>query len=142
MNLKIKKLHHDAVIPEYQTTGAACFDLCATHDGVIHRFEVVPVLTGLAFEIPHGHVMNVYVRSGLAFKHKISLINGVGKIDSDFRGEVKVGLINFGDMPFNFKKGDRMAQAEIVPIKLVDFSLVDELTPTTRGTGGFGSTGK
>lgn len=142
MNVKIKKLHPDAVIPTYATIGSACFDLCATHDGVINRFELVSVGTGLAFEVPHGHVMNVFIRSGLAFKSRIRLCNAVGKIDADFRGEVMIGLVSDNDLPFHFKAGDRIAQAEIVPVKQVEFEEIDELTPTDRGAGGFGSTGR
>lgn len=139
--LKFKRLHRQAKLPAYATDGSACIDLSATDAGVVpvgasHNFG-----SGLAFEVPAGHVMLVFSRSGHGFKHGVRLPNGVGVIDSDYRGEVSVGLHNDGDAPFVVNEGDRIAQAMIVPIPRIELVEIDELTDTARGTGGFGSTG-
>lgn len=143
MKLKIKKLHPDAVVPTYATDGSACFDLYAIEDSYVddiaHVSEVVT--TGLAFEIPNGHVMLIFSRSGHAFKNNVRLANCVGVIDQDYRGEVKVKLSADFEGMLGIKKGDRIAQAMILPIQQFDFEVVDELSETKRGTGGFGSTG-
>lgn len=149
MNLKIKKLHPNARMPEYATSGAACFDLfAASADGdadfsgyVACKFPII-FGTGLSFEIPEGWVMLIYSRSGHGFKHDTRLANCVGVIDSDYRGEVMVKLTC--DMPHTFvpvKTGDRIAQAMLVPVERVQFVEDDELSETQRGDGGFGSTG-
>lgn len=143
MKLKIKKLHPDAVVPQYQTAGAACFDLHAIHGkGKINAGTGPAVFgTGLAFGIPAGHVMLVFSRSSHGFNHNTRLANCVGVIDSDYIGEVKVKLTpDLGGM-LTVRSGDRIAQAMIVPIPRVEFEVVEELTTTERGTGGFGSTG-
>lgn len=155
MNIRIKKLHPDAIIPSYATAGAACFDLHAVEctDGFdvgSNHIEIWPgesatFRTGLAFEIPAGHVMLIYSRSGHGFSSDVSLGNRVGVIDSDYRGEVMVKLTrdSSGDVRKEFivKPGDRIAQAMIVPIPRFGFSEAEELSATARGTGGFGSTG-
>lgn len=150
MKVKIKKLHQDAIVPTYGTSGAACFDLYAIGDGWISLGECgLPIefygactfRTGLAFEVPKGHVMMVYSRSGHGFKHGVRLSNGTGIIDSDYRGELMVRLQNDGEEPFMVNKGDRIAQAMIVRVNQVSFDLVDELGDTERGESGFGSTG-
>lgn len=142
MKVKIKKLHQEAKMPTYATDGSACFDLYAagacreswfcggmeTND----RFS-----TGLAFEIPEGHVMLIYSRSGHGFKEGATLVNSVGVIDSDYRGEVSVKM----NKPIKAGVGDRIAQAMIIPVERVSFELTDELTDTERGAGGFGSSG-
>lgn len=139
MNVKIKKLYPDAIMPTYGTTGAACFDLYANQSMIVGRTAVG---TGLAFEVPEGHVMLVYSRSSHALKG-IRLANSVGVIDSDYRGEVKVMLEGATDVGMVFfDKGDRIAQAMIVPVERVTFTEVEELSETARGAGGFGSTGK
>lgn len=154
MNIKIKQLHEEAKIPTYATTGAACFDLHAIVDDVDlnnKKITMQPVYnkhsytyrTGLAFEIPEGHVMMVYSRSGHGFKNGVRLANCVGVIDSDYRGEVMVKLHNDGDGDlFKVHNGDRIAQAMIIPVQQVGFEVVQELSSTDRGAGGFGSTGK
>lgn len=150
MNLKIQKLHPNAVIPAYATEGAACFDLHAAKvNGNTHLGDVVypghPVLcdTGLAFEVPAGHVMLIRSRSGLAFKHGIEAFHGT--IDSDYRGPVVVMLscehLDDDEPPVRINPGDRVAQAMIVPVPAVRFELVESLSETRRGSGGFGSTG-
>lgn len=149
MKIKIKKLHPDAIIPTYATPGAACFDLHAMNgEGFLFGKDTMKLKgrasavfgTDLSFEIPKGHVMLVYSRSGHGFKNGVRLSNCVGVIDSDYRGEVKVKLTN--DSPFDFTvlKCDRIAQAMIMPVEQVDFIVVDELSETDRGVGGFGST--
>lgn len=142
LNVKIKKTHEDAIVPTYATPGAACFDLHALASGEVGACGgTLSVRTGLAFEIPAGHVMLVYSRSGHGFKHGVRLVNGTGVIDSDYRGEVMVCLKNDGPEPLTVMHGDRIAQAMIVPIPQVELVEVDDLTDTKRGKGGFGSTG-
>lgn len=154
MNLKIKKLHPNAIVPTYATDGSACFDLyAATVDNASRLGKLLshgsPVTcgTGLAFEVPEGWAMMVYSRSGHGFKHNTRLANCVGVIDSDYRGELLVKLTmddEFIDpeIELEVKPGDRIAQAMLIPIKRASFEIVDELSKTKRGTGGLGSTGK
>jgi len=131
-------------LPEYGSNGAACFDLQAilTDDVELQPEQAHTFNTGLAFAIPDGHAMFVYSRSGHGFKYGVRLANCTGVIDSDYRGEVKIQLFNDGDDPLLVEHGDRIAQAFVMPIYPVWFTVVDELPPTKRGTGGFGSTGK
>ena len=144
MNIKIKKLHEDALVPKYATPGSACFDLHVVDVDIdlIWPGRTAVFRTGLAFEVPEGWCMKVYSRSGHGFKNDVSLSNCVGIIDSDFRNEVMVKLCNDSNMVFRVADGDRIAQAMLVPIQQVSFSVVDELSTTERGLGGFGSTGK
>lgn len=143
MKVKVKKTHPDAIVPQYATEGAACFDLHALEGGEVGACSAgVPIRTGLSFEIPPGHVMRVYSRSGHGFKQGIRLANSVGLIDSDYRGEVMVKLRNDSVLRFDYQPGDRIAQALIEPIDRAEFEVVDELSETERGTGGFGSTGQ
>lgn len=144
MNLKIKKLHPDAIVPSYATSGAACFDLHSlvedfnpTPTGPTHIFR-----TGLSFEVPFGWALMIYSRSGDGFVRDTRLANCVGVIDSDYRGEVKVKL-TVDDLhgQVTARAGDRVAQAMLVQVPRVEFEIVDELSDTDRGTGGFGSTG-
>ncbi len=143
MQLKFKKLLPDAVTPAYATLGSACFDLTAVRDGWPHKNDphawIFP--TGLAFEIPEGHVMLIFSRSGHGFGQAVRLSNCVGVIDSDYRGEVQVSLRADGEQPKRMRTGDRIAQAMIVPIPAVQLLEVDEISRTQRGAGGFGSTG-
>lgn len=139
--LKVKRLHPDAVIPAYHTDGAACFDLHALSGAMIDRRTAAHIPTGLAFEIPAGYVMLIYSRSGHGFKHGVRLVNAVGVIDSDYRGEVVIGLHNDGLDWFTVLPGDRIAQAKIVPAPRFKINEVFDLSGTVRGAGGFGSTG-
>lgn len=147
MNVRVRKLHPSATLPTYATDGSGCFDLHAVLFGRQMIGAVVPddtpIPTGLAFEIPSGHVMLVFGRSGHAFKNATRLANCVAVIDSDYRGEVMVKLRrDDSDREYLIvKTGDRIAQAMIVPIPRVEFVEVEALTETTRGAGGFGSTG-
>ena len=147
MNIKIKKLHPNAIIPKYATEWSACFDLSARLDqGVTMSYlrRECTFSTGLSFEIPRGFAMMIYSRSGHGFNNDIRLANCVGVIDSDYRGEVKVKLTS--DNPFceSFivNHGDRIAQAMIIPVPDINLIEVDDLTDTVRGAGGFGSTGR
>lgn len=144
--MKIKKLHPLASVPAYTTGGAACFDLRACLDPR-YAEEISPgqqryIGTGLAFEVPEGHVMLIFSRSGHAKNHAVNLANCVGVIDSDYRGEVGVMLRNNGGESFTVRHCERIAQALVLPISRVTFEVVDELSETARGSGGFGSTGK
>jgi dUTP pyrophosphatase len=148
MDLKIKKLHPDAIVPAYATEGAACFDLhalispmCTEADRTLSPGEAVHVDTGLAFEVPVGWAMKIYSRSGHGFKHGVRLVNAVGIVDADYRGQVRVGLHNDGDEPITIRHGDRIAQAMLERVERVTFTVVEELGDTARGAGGFGSTG-
>lgn len=155
MNLNIKKLHPDAIVPAYASDGAACFDIVAMapsyHEenakrgGWISSFlpggTASTFRTGLAFEIPPGWVMKIYSRSGHGFKNDVRLANCIGVIDSDYRGELLVRITNDGSRPFEVFKGDRIAQAMLERAERMLFTVVDELSETTRGAGGFGSTG-
>lgn len=141
--MKIKKLHPAAVVPTYGTEGAACFDLYAVQpEAEIRVVDTATVRTGLAFEVPQGFVMLVFSRSGHGFKNDVRLANCVGVIDSDYRGELMVKLTN--DNPSDclaVHPGDRIAQAMLMPVSQTYFEVVDELSSTDRGAGGFGSTG-
>jgi len=142
MNIKVKPLSALARLPEYATAGSACFDIAAIDDNIdIGPGSSAALRTGLSFEIPPGHVMMVYSRSGHGFKNGVRLANSVGVIDSDYRGELMVRLHNDGNRVFSINRGDRIAQAMIVPVAQVAFEHTQELTDTARGVGGFGSTG-
>lgn len=141
INLKIQKLNKDAIVPQYQSSGASGFDLHSTEDVDILSGGFVAVRTGLAFEIPVGYEIQVRPRSGLAFKNGISVLNTPGTIDSDYRGEVMVILFNFSKNIFSIKKGDRIAQAVLSQIFRANMVLSESLDDTERGNNGFGSTG-
>ena len=132
-----------AVIPEYKTSGAAGADLCALLDAPLTipagSYAMVP--TGLFFEIPEGYEVQVRPRSGLAAKYGVTVLNAPGTIDSDYRGEIKIILINLGSSDFTINSGDRIAQMVVAPVTQASFSLTQSLSETERGTGGFGSTG-
>ena len=144
MELKIKRLHPDAIMPTYGSDGAACFDLYAIQckrDTAV--FEPTTFRTGLAFEVPDGHALMVYSRSGHGFNYDTRLANCVGVVDADFRGEVMVRLTSDGQ-EYSYlavSPGDRIAQAMLIPVPRLTLVEVDELSETVRGAGGFGSTG-
>jgi len=142
MKVKIKKLHRDATLPVYATQGSACFDLSSVEEGTVGITTLSRIFaTGLAIEVPEGHVMFIYSRSGHAYRNDIRLANCVGVIDSDYRGEIMVKLTSDANTLFDVLPGDRIAQACILPIEQVQFQWADELGKTVRGIGGFGSTG-
>ena len=145
MELKIRKLREGAKIPRRATEGAAGMDLYACIDESITLApqQLVIVPTGIAIELPdNGCAAFLYARSGLGVKHGICLANGVGVIDSDYRGEVFAGLCNVSDKPYVIAPGERIAQMVIAPVFTPDVVEVSELSDTQRGAGGFGSTGK
>lgn len=143
MVVKFKRVDKEAEVPFYQTEGAAGFDLHSVEDKTIEAGKSALIGTGLAFEIPAGYEMQIRPRSGLALKHGITVLNSPGTIDSDYRGEIKVILINLGDKPFKIENGDRIAQAVISSFTTVQHFLeAEELSSTERATKGFGSTGK
>ncbi|MEC0167890.1 deoxyuridine 5'-triphosphate nucleotidohydrolase [Paenibacillus graminis] len=167
VNVKIKRLHPDAVIPQYATDLAAGFDLVAVEDVIIAPGETAKVPLGLAFEIPPGYVVLVCMRSGIALKTKLRQPNGIGVIDADYRGEVAMMFdntrsaqpideycewptflngeeavgVNLLSGEYIVRKSDKVAQAFVLPYPRVNFVEVEELTETARGTGGFGSSG-
>lgn len=141
MQVKIKKLHPDAKIPAYQSKGAAGFDFCSIEKKLIKAGEWELVKTGLAFEISEGYELQVRPRSGLALKNGISVLNSPGTVDSDYRGEICVILINHSKVDFNIEVGDRIAQGVIAKVEQVGFELVESLSDTQRGESGFGSSG-
>lgn len=138
--VKVKKMHPDALIPRFQTAGAAGFDLHCLAKTVLLPGQHVAVRTGLALAVPPGYALLVYPRSGHARKYGITLSNAVGVIDSDYREEVLVLLYNAGSETVTFTKGDRIAQAVVHRLPPVSIQEVAELEETTR-KGGFGSTG-
>ena len=135
--------NNGAVVPEYKTAGAAGADICAllSEPITIASGKTAIVQTGLFFEIPEGYEVQVRPRSGLAAKNSVTVLNSPGTIDSDYRGEIKVILINLGEKDFVINSGDRIAQIVINPVTQATFQITDELSSTERGTGGFGSTG-
>lgn len=132
-----------AVVPCYKTAGAAGADVCAllSDKVVLKPGERTILPTGLFFEIPQGYEIQVRPRSGLAAKNGVTVLNTPGTIDSDYRGELKVILINLGDSDFEISSGDRIAQIVVAPVTLGNFIQVESISETERGTGGFGSTG-
>jgi dUTP pyrophosphatase len=146
MHVKIKRLRDGAVLPQYMTAAAVGLDLCALLEVPETEILIAPgkrklVGTGVAFELPVGFEGQVRPRSGLALRHGITVLNAPGTIDPDFRGEVKVLLVNHGDEPFVIRSGDRIAQLVIAPVVRVDLVEVDTLTSSARGEGGYGHTG-
>ncbi len=129
-------------LPSYHSDGAAGLDLRADEACTLAPGERRLVPTGLALELPPGHEGQVRPRSGLAAKHGIGMVNAPGTIDQDYRGEVGVILVNHGREPFEVRRGERIAQLVVAPVTRVEIVLVDELADTTRGQGGFGSTGR
>ena len=146
MNVKVTRLRNrrgePLPLPRYQTAGAAGLDLCADVG-----FELPPmgrklVPTGLALEIPAGYEGQIRPRSGLAAKSGVTVLNAPGTIDSDYRGEVQVCLVNLSSEPFRAARGERIAQLVLAPVMRAELTEVESLAPSARGDGGFGSTGK
>ena len=145
MKLYIKKLNDKAIVPKQQTTGSAGFDLSACIDSpvTINPGEIKKISTGLSVALDENNaVILIYARSSLATKFGLTLANCVGVVDSDYRGEIIVAMINQGNQPYTINNGERIAQMVITPIYTPEIVEVDELSETERGTGGFGSTGK
>ncbi len=149
MKLKIKavspKIGRELPWPQRATAGSAGMDLAACIDEAvtIAPRQLVRIPTGIAIALPGPeYVALIFARSGLGVKHGISLSNGVGVIDSDYRGEIMVGLTNLSDVPYTIHPGDRVAQLVVTPVALPELERVETLDDTDRGTGGFGSTGQ
>ena len=146
--VKIKRLHPDTdsdiPLPCYMTDQSAGMDLCAAikDDLVLNKGELTLIPTGFAIALPQGFEAQIRPRSGLAIKHGIGLINSPGTIDADYRGEIKIAVINLGPAPYTFRRGDRIAQMVIKKVYLARLDVVEELDETKRNTGGFGHTGK
>ena len=147
INLKIQKLNENVTLPSYQTEGAAGMDLCAflSEPVTLKSLERKLIPTGLKMELPKGYEAQVRPRSGMSIKHGITLVNCVGTIDEDYRGELCVPVINLSTEEFTIQNGDRIAQMVISPVtkaEIEEIEVVTELSNTSRGEGGFGSTGK
>ena len=143
--LKIKKVRENAVVPGRATSGSAGLDLCACVDEpvTLESGATAVIPTGIAIALPSAEYgAFVFPRSGIAVKHGIGLLNSVGVIDSDYRGEVMVGVINQVKEAYTIQPGERIAQMVIMPVSLMPVEEVDKLDDTQRGAGGFGSTGK
>ncbi|HVU50795.1 MAG TPA: dUTP diphosphatase [Polyangia bacterium] len=144
VRVRYQKLRPGALAPRYMSEGAAGLDLASAADEPITLPPGgrVAVPTGLAFEIPRGYEGQVRPRSGLARKHGVTLTNAPGTVDSDYRGEVQVLLVNLGDAPVVVEPGERVAQLVIAPVVLADLEEAEALGDTVRGAGGFGHTGR
>ena len=143
MKIDVTKLNNNAILPEYQTSGAAAADVhaCLDEPVTLQPMERRMIPTGLAIAIPEGYEVQIRARSGLSIKHGIAMVNGVGTIDSDYRGEVGVLVINLGQEPFVIEPGMRIAQMVLSKYERISWQQVDTLNETARGVGGFGSTG-
>lgn len=142
ISIPLQQLDPELPVPAYAYPGDAGVDLRATCDDVLQPFERKLVPCGIAVAIPRGYAGFVLPRSGLAIKHGVSLVNAPGLIDSDYRGEIQAVMINLDPQtPFEVKRGDRIAQLVIMRVPDASFDVSEELPATTRGTGGFGSSG-
>jgi dUTP pyrophosphatase len=141
--LRINPEQQDIPLPTYATEGSAGMDICAAveKDVVISPGETILIPTGFIIELPQGHEAQVRPRSGLAIKHNIGILNSPGTIDSDYRGEVKIILTNFGKKPYVIHRGDRVAQMIVAKYERVQWKEVSSLAESVRGDGGFGHTG-
>jgi dUTP pyrophosphatase len=141
--MKITKLNKSAIVPEYQTEHASGMDLCACLDNpmVLKPMGRAIVPTGLAIELLPGYEAQIRARSGLSIKHGLTIVNGIGTIDADYRGEVGILVINLGSEEFVIEPGMRIAQMVIARYERINWQEVDLLNKTERGDGGFGSTG-
>lgn len=141
MELRLRKLHPDAIIPQYQHEGDAGMDLHALEAVAIAPHTTALIKTGLAAEIPTNTELQIRPRSGLALNHSLTVLNSPGTIDANYRGEIGVILINHGGETFQVKPGMRIAQMVMAPVIRAEIREVTKLSNTTRSTGGFGSTG-
>lgn len=141
--LKFKKLSQDVVVPSYESEGAAGMDLRAfiKEPITLKSLERKLIPTGLKMEIPHGYEAQVRPRSGMSIKHGITLVNCVGTIDEDYRGELCIPIINLSTEDYTIQNGDRIAQMIIAAVTKANIEVVTEVAASERGTGGFGSTG-
>ena len=141
LRVKIKKLADDAIIPNYAHKGDAGMDIYSVEERVLNPGESVLISTGIAIAIPYGYEAQVRPKSGLAANNGITVLNTPGTIDCHYRGEVKVIMINLGQKPYKVEKNKKIAQLVFNKVEEAELEQVDELDETTRGSGGFGSTG-
>ena len=141
ISIKFKKLNTEAKLPTFANEGDAGMDICSVQELTIEPHKRALVKTGLAIELPKGWEAQVRSRSGLAYKHGVAVLNSPGTIDEPYRGEIGVILINHGDEPYHISVGDRIAQLVLRRTEDVISVFTEELTETSRGEGGFGSTG-
>ncbi len=144
IDVKLKYLSNKISRPEYATRGSVGMDLASATDGpmVVRPGERVIIPVGIAVQIPKGYGGFVFARSGLSVKKGLTLCNGVGVIDNDYTGEIKLAMVNISDTDYTVNPGDRIAQLVFLPVELANLVIVDELSQTQRGDRGFGSTGK
>ena len=142
--LKIERLEHNRILPEYKTNGAAGMDLCAaiSEPVTLKPLERKLIPTGLKIELEHGYEAQIRPRSGMSIKHGITLINCVGTIDEDYRGEVCIPVVNISNEEYTIQPDERIAQMVISKYEQAKIEVVTVLSDTKRGSGGFGSTGK
>ncbi len=143
MNVNVVKLREDAVLPVYQTAGAAGADLhaCIDEPIILQPLERKVIPTGLAMSIPEGFEVQIRARSGMSIKHGITMVNGIGTIDADYRGEVGALVINLSQEAFTIEPGMRVAQMVVAQYQTIGWNVVDALDETDRGSGGYGSSG-
>lgn len=143
MNIDVVKLREDAVLPVYQTAGAAGADLhaCIDEPITLKPLERTVVPTGLAMSIPEGFEVQIRARSGMSIKHGITMVNGIGTIDADYRGEVGALVINLSQETFIIEPGMRIAQMVVAKYETIGWNVVESLDETARGKGGYGSSG-
>lgn len=143
VDVRIRRLEHGEglPLPAYATAGAAGMDLASAEDGTLAPFERRLFATGFSIALPEGYEAQIRPRSGLAARHGITLPNSPATIDSDYRGELRVALVNLGTEPFRVERGMRIAQMVVAPVVQVAFQEAEELPDSARGEGGFGSTG-
>lgn len=143
MKMDVVKLRDDAVLPVYQTAGAAGADLhaCIDEPIVLQPLERRVIPTGLAMSIPEGYEVQIRARSGMSIKHGITMVNGIGTIDADYRGEVGALVINLGQEAFTIEPGMRIAQMVVAKYEVTGWNVVESLDETERGAGGYGSSG-
>ncbi|MGL2405816.1 dUTP diphosphatase [Helicobacter pylori] len=141
MKIKIQKIHPNALIPKYQTEGSSGFDLHAVEEVMIKPHSVGLVKIGICLSLEVGYELQVRTRSGLALNHQVMVLNSPGTVDNDYRGEIKVILANLSDKDFKVQVGDRIAQGVVQKSYKAEFIECERLDETSRGSGGFGSTG-
>lgn len=141
MKIKIKKLNPEAIIPHYEHEGDAGMDVYSCESYILKPGERRLISTGLSFEIPKGFEIQVRPKSGLALNHGLTIPNSPGTLDSGYRGELKVILLNTSNINYEIKKGEKIAQIILARYEQAEIHLVSELSETSRGAGGFGSTG-
>lgn len=144
IKIKIFRLPHNKTVPAYKTEGSSGMDLSAAINEPVELkpLERKLIPTGIKVEIPRGYEIQVRARSGLSLKHGITLINCIGTVDSDYRGEICVPLVNLSDKTYKIQPEERIAQMVVCPVEYPEIVITKELSDTSRGTGGFGSTGK